>query len=79
LRKAAQAGQLRLDIEGPVIYGSQAKLAPDVQALPRDLLLHVLDDDLVDAETARRYTHTMGANVRALGALVDDLFELSRR
>jgi signal transduction histidine kinase len=41
------------------------------------LLTQALDDDLVDAETARRYVHTMGANVRALGALVDDLFELS--
>jgi signal transduction histidine kinase len=42
------------------------------------LLTQALDDDLVDAETARRYVHTMDANVRALGSLVDDLFELSR-
>ena len=42
------------------------------------LLTQALDDDLVDAETARRYVGTMGANVRALGSLVDDLFELSR-
>lgn len=42
------------------------------------LLTQALDDDLVDADTQRRYVQTMGANVRALGLLVDDLFELSR-
>jgi signal transduction histidine kinase len=42
------------------------------------LLTQALDDDLVDAATARRYVRTMGVNVRALGALIDDLFELSR-
>jgi signal transduction histidine kinase len=42
------------------------------------LLTQALDDDLVDAVTARRYVQTMGANVQALAALVDDLFELSR-
>jgi signal transduction histidine kinase len=42
------------------------------------LLTQALDDELVDPETARRYVQTMGANVRALGTLIDDLFELSR-
>jgi signal transduction histidine kinase len=42
------------------------------------LLSQAIDDDLVDTDTARRYVQTMGANVRALGALIDDLFELSR-
>lgn len=42
------------------------------------LLSEALGDDLVDAQTARRYVQTMGANVRALSTLVDDLFELSR-
>jgi len=42
------------------------------------LLAQALDDDLVDAATAREYVRTMGANVRALGTLVDDLFEFSR-
>jgi signal transduction histidine kinase len=42
------------------------------------LLCEALVDDLVDARTRRRYIETMGANVRALGTLVDDLFELSR-
>ena len=42
------------------------------------LLTQALEDDLVDAETARVYVRTMSANVRALGTLVDDLFEFSR-
>jgi signal transduction histidine kinase len=42
------------------------------------LLTQALDDELVDPETAREYVQTMGANVRALGTLIDDLFELSR-
>ena len=42
------------------------------------LLTQALDDDLVDAETARRYVQTMDANVRALGGLIDDVFELSQ-
>jgi signal transduction histidine kinase len=42
------------------------------------LLADALGDDLVDEQTQRRYVATMGANVRALGTLVDDLFELSR-
>lgn len=42
------------------------------------LLAQALDDDLVDSTTARRYVKSMGANVRALGSLVDDLFEFSR-
>jgi signal transduction histidine kinase len=42
------------------------------------LLTQALEDDLVDAATAREYVKTMGANVRALATLVDDLFELSR-
>jgi signal transduction histidine kinase len=41
------------------------------------LLAQALEDELVDAATARRYVHTIGANVRTLGALIDDLFELS--
>ncbi len=42
------------------------------------LLTQALEDGLVDEETASRYVRTMSANVRALGTLVDDLFELSR-
>ena len=42
------------------------------------LLAQALDDDLVDSATARKYVRSIGANVRALGTLVDDLFEFSR-
>jgi signal transduction histidine kinase len=42
------------------------------------LLTQALDDDLVDAATARRYVQTMGTNVQTLSVLIDDLFELSR-
>ncbi|HEY1689537.1 MAG TPA: HAMP domain-containing sensor histidine kinase [Solirubrobacteraceae bacterium] len=42
------------------------------------LLADALGDELVDGDTQQRYIETMGANVRALGTLVDDLFELSR-
>lgn len=42
------------------------------------LLCEALGDDLVDARTQERYIATMGANVRALSTLVDDLFEFSR-
>ena len=42
------------------------------------LLAQALEDELVDPETARRYVKTIGVNVRALGTLVDDLFEFSR-
>jgi signal transduction histidine kinase len=41
------------------------------------LLAQALEDELVDPATARRYVRTIGANVRTLGALIDDLFELS--
>jgi len=41
------------------------------------LVAQALDDELLDEETARRYVQTMGANVRTLGVLIDDLFELS--
>ncbi len=41
------------------------------------LLTQALEDELVDPATARRYVRTMGAHVRTLGTLIEDLFELS--
>jgi signal transduction histidine kinase len=41
------------------------------------LLTQALEDQLVDPDTARRYVRTMGAHVRTLGTLIDDLFELA--
>ncbi len=42
------------------------------------LLADAIDDDLVDPETRREYAARMGTHVRALSALIDDLFELTR-
>jgi signal transduction histidine kinase len=42
------------------------------------LMLAAIEDELVDDATRRRYLATMHTHVKALGSLVDDLFELSR-
>jgi signal transduction histidine kinase len=43
------------------------------------LLANAIDDGMIDdAETRREYAARMGTHVRALGALIDDLFELTR-
>jgi signal transduction histidine kinase len=42
------------------------------------LLAGALDDDMVDGELRREYVTRMGTHVRALGTLIDDLFELTR-
>lgn len=42
------------------------------------LLAEAVDDEIVEAETRRRYLATIKTHVNSLSALVDDLFELSR-
>lgn len=42
------------------------------------LLADAIDDEVVDTETRREYAARIGTHVRALGALIDDLFELTR-
>ena len=42
------------------------------------LLAEAIEDELVDAETRRRYLEQMSVHIRSLSALIDDLFELSR-
>jgi signal transduction histidine kinase len=42
------------------------------------LLADAIEDDLVDAETRRRYVEQMSVHIRSLSALIEDLFELSR-
>ena len=42
------------------------------------LLADAIDDGLVDAEDRRDYAARIGTHVRALGARIDDLFELTR-
>jgi signal transduction histidine kinase len=42
------------------------------------LMLAAIEDEVVDADTRTRYLATMHTHVRALGSMIDDLFELSR-
>ncbi len=42
------------------------------------LLADAVGDDVVDADTREEYLKRLGVHVRQLGALIDDLFELSR-
>jgi signal transduction histidine kinase len=42
------------------------------------LLANAIDDEVVDADLRREYVARMGTHVRALGTLIDDLFELTR-
>lgn len=42
------------------------------------LLVQAVDDGIVDGPTQARYLRQMNTHVRALSALIDDLFELSR-
>jgi signal transduction histidine kinase len=42
------------------------------------LMLAAIEDEVVDDATRARYLGTMHTHVRALGSMVDDLFELSR-
>ncbi len=42
------------------------------------LLAEAVGDEVVDAETRQRYLEQLPVHVRALSALIDDLFELSR-
>src|SRR6201999_3973739 len=42
------------------------------------LLAEAIDDDIVTGEQRRSYIARMGTHIGALGALIDDLFELSR-
>jgi signal transduction histidine kinase len=42
------------------------------------LLAEAIEDDIVDEDTQRRYAGRLGIQARAFGALIDDLFELSR-
>jgi signal transduction histidine kinase len=71
-RRAAAADTARRDL----VAAASHDLRTPVSALR--LLVEALDDELVDETTRRRYQRTMQTNIQALGALIDDLFELSR-
>ncbi len=70
--RAAAADAARRDL----VAAASHDLRTPVSALR--LLVDAIDDELVDEPTRRRYTRTMGTHIRALGGLIDDLFELSR-
>ncbi len=59
-----------------LIAGVSHDLRTPITALR--LLAEAIDDDIGDVETRRRYAARMGTHVQALGALIDDLFELTR-
>ncbi len=59
-----------------LIAGVSHDLRTPITALR--LLAEAIDDDIADPETRRRYAARMTTHVRALGALIDDLFELTR-
>jgi signal transduction histidine kinase len=42
------------------------------------LLADAIDDDIVTGDQRRSYAARMGTHIRGLGALIDDLFEISR-
>jgi signal transduction histidine kinase len=42
------------------------------------LLADAIEDDIVTGDQRRAYAARMGTHIRALGALIDDLFEISR-
>ncbi len=70
--RAARSERARRDL----VAAASHDLRTPITAL--SLIADALDDGLVDAATGRRYRQTMHTHIRALGALVDDLFELTR-
>jgi signal transduction histidine kinase len=42
------------------------------------LLAEAVDDEIGDADTRREYVRRLGVHIRALGGLIDDLFELTQ-
>jgi signal transduction histidine kinase len=86
---APELDRLARDVEAMLarLQGEERARSELVAAVSHDLrtpitslrlLADALDDDLVDADTRREYLARMGTNVRTLGALIDDLFELTR-
>ena len=83
----ANAMVARLDAEEQARGAAEAARRDLIAAVSHDLrtpltslrlLAEAVDDDIVDEATRRRYLATMSTHVRALGSLIDDLFELSR-
>jgi signal transduction histidine kinase len=70
----------RLDVEERARRTLFAAVSHDLRTpiTALQLLANAIDDEIVDAETRREYAARMSTHVRALGALIDDLFELTR-
>jgi signal transduction histidine kinase len=70
----------RLDLEERARRTLFAAVSHDLRTpiTALQLLANAIDDEVVDAETRREYAARMSTHVRALGALIDDLFELTR-
>ncbi len=70
----------RLDAEERARRSLVAAISHDLRTpiTSLQLLADAVHDGVVDEATAREYAERMGTHVRALGALIDDLFELSR-
>jgi signal transduction histidine kinase len=71
----------RLDLEERARRTLFAAVSHDLRTpiTALQLLANAIDDGVIDdAETRREYAARMGTHVRALGALIDDLFELTR-
>ena len=87
LARAADAMARRLGHEEARREAADAARRSLVAAVSHDLrtpvtalrlLVESVEDDIVDAPTRRRYLATMQSHIRALSAMIDDLFELSR-
>jgi signal transduction histidine kinase len=72
LRRLADAERARGDVVAAVSHD----LRTPITAMR--LLAEAIDDDIIDAGTRHEYLGRMTTHVRALSALIDDLFELSR-
>jgi signal transduction histidine kinase len=70
----------RLDREERARHALFAAVSHDLRTpvTTLQLLANAIDDEVVDADVRREYAARMTTHVRALGALIDDLFELTR-
>lgn len=81
-RLAGEVDGMVLRLEGEerarrtLIAGVSHDLRTPITALR--LLAEAIADDIADPADRREYAARMGTHVRALGALIDDLFELTR-
>jgi signal transduction histidine kinase len=80
LGDAARAMGVRLEAEESARRHLVAAVSHDLRTplTSLRLLAEAVDDDIVDNGTRRRYLADMQTHIRALSALIDDLFELSR-